>query len=927
MVIKPNSTTANGQVNLTDKDIILLILDFLEAKNLNISQIALERETGIVNGHYSEEVLFLRNLIVEGAWDDAVDYVEPLTQADNFDYTFFKKIIHRYKYLELLCIKNEVGNTKFNEQAAVGCLRDLESLCDKAELNEYRLLLTYPSIQQHPDYHDWNPSSARIKCFREVRPLVEEVLQTEKTPITAEVSQSPPGRLINLLIKGILYETASRLCTQRAKKGSDDLRFSSLLPRMTPNLDMTLLSWLQSIPTEAFTYQFEEKTLPLNYRELEKPLLEATWTELIQQTPIRLHSGAPRESGDGVMTASARVAVNDRMVQSMVEQMDGFRRRSSGFNSQSARHKSLSQSFHLGMSGQEDPLANDMFSSPRRHQSPVISRSARPDLSTSVTHGSNSGSTAGASQGDTSQLYLGGGIGGVIGGNMSQGEPLSPISESADSEMEEVEGRGSMEKLQSNLQEERLKTAEARNREENERKKVQDEWEERERQRQLLMAQILEPTISPRKVSSPGSKGNGTALSAGKSSPASQPEVTHQVASSGQPSAQKTSSRLGEGSVAAAVKDDSSRNGSSVGGDLTPTKATPSSTDDGRRGSIGRTDFFGSMAEGSSFVPVQFVRDTAAIRCAAFHPSGDFYAVGSNSQVLRVCAYPSTLMSSRLEGVISQPATIVDQRHSHHKSSVFCVAWNATGNLIATGSNDKALKLVGFDTSRQAIIDKNVEMRVHNDTIRDVIFVPHSGNEMLVSGGADKKIVVTDCGRATAVKEYSEHTAAVLSLYSWGRSLFVSGSGDKTCRLWDLRQANSTKVIHQKNGCPGSPVTCTRVDSTGSILASVHESGHMMIWDLRGDRVIQVAQVHPQESRGLSIRPQQPMLLTASYDKTVLAHDIAGELFAPLPTVLAAAHSDKVIQCHFHPTDFSFITTSADKTCVLWGYPWHSTHP
>lgn len=118
---------------------------------------------------------------------------------------------------------------------------------------------------------------------------------------------------------------------------------------------------------------------------------------------------------------------------------------------------------------------------------------------------SNSGNTAGASEGDTSQLYLGGGI----GGNMSQGEPLSPISESADSEMEEVEGRGSMEKLQNNLEEERLKTAEARNREEHERKKVQDEWEERERQRQLLMAQILEPTISSRKVTIPPPKPAG----------------------------------------------------------------------------------------------------------------------------------------------------------------------------------------------------------------------------------------------------------------------------------------------------------------------------------------------------------------------------------------------------------------------------------
>ena len=76
------------------------------------------------------------------------------------------------------------------------------------------------------------------------------------------------------------------------------------------------------------------------------------------------------------------------------------------------------------------------------------------------------------------------------------GEPLSPISESADSEMEVH--------LQSDYLEEEgrlLKTAEARSREEEERRQVQDEWQERERQRQLLMAQIFQPTISARKVS------------------------------------------------------------------------------------------------------------------------------------------------------------------------------------------------------------------------------------------------------------------------------------------------------------------------------------------------------------------------------------------------------------------------------------------
>lgn len=41
----------------------------------------------------------------------------------------------------------------------------------------------------------------------------------------------------------------------------------------------------------------------------------------------------------------------------------------------------------------------------------------------------------------------------------------------------------------------------------------------------------------------------------------------------------------------------------------------------------------------------------------------------------------------------------------------------------------------------------------------------------------------------------------------------------------------------------------------------------------------------------------------------------------PLPSVVVAQHSDKVISGRWHPTDFSFLSTSADKTSKLWALP------
>ena len=97
-------------------------------------------------------------------------------------------------------------------------------------------------------------------------------------------------------------------------------------------------------------------------------------------------------------------------------------------------------------------------------------------------------------------------------------------------------------------------------------------------------------------------------------------------------------------------------------------------------------------------------------RCAEFHPSGKIFAVGSNSKTLRICAYDQQNQggggtnnnnngpSSRQAGMVQQspppPPTVLFKRTKHHKGSIYCLAWSSQGDLLATGSNDKTVKMM-----------------------------------------------------------------------------------------------------------------------------------------------------------------------------------------------------------------------------------------
>ncbi|XP_077487439.1 WD repeat-containing protein 47-like [Amblyomma americanum] len=94
---------------LKEAEVVRLVLEFLANWELSISQLALERESGVINDALSNDLLFLRQLILDGQWDNVLDFVQPLEDMEAFDSKRFKFSVLKHKFLELLCIRSEAG--------------------------------------------------------------------------------------------------------------------------------------------------------------------------------------------------------------------------------------------------------------------------------------------------------------------------------------------------------------------------------------------------------------------------------------------------------------------------------------------------------------------------------------------------------------------------------------------------------------------------------------------------------------------------------------------------------------------------------------------------------------------------------------------------------------------------------------------------
>uniref|UniRef100_A0A665X0E8 WD repeat domain 47 n=1 Tax=Echeneis naucrates TaxID=173247 RepID=A0A665X0E8_ECHNA len=848
--------TADETINIKEAEVIKLMLDFLNCRKLHISMLALEKESGVINGLYSDDMLFLRQLILDGQWEEVMQFIQPLEGMDKFDKKRFRYIILKQKFLEALFVNNAMSaaeDLELTMQEAVRCLHSLEEFCPaKEDYSKLCLLLTLPRLTHHAEFKDWNPSTARVHCFEEACAMVAEFIPADRKLSEAGFRASG-NRLFQLLIKGILYECCVEFCQSKATgeeitEGEVLLGVDLLCGNGCDELDLSLLSWLQNLSPGAFSCAFQQKVLNIHVDRLVKPS-KAGYADLLTPLINRL-SPCPTSpfrqrphSADTYMSRSLNPA------------LDGL---SHGLAAQDKRGMEANTKSSLSRSLVENNVH-------QQDDSPERKRPQRLD-------GPNSTRT-----------------------------PLTPGKDGGPPCSAETNERcESTEQIQEFYRQ---------------RLRVQQHLEQKQQQRQLYQQMLLEGGVKPQD----SAQHNLTETFLSRSIQKLE-EMNVGIDLRGD----EVMSHLGQqwngltGNGSASSPRTANSRHAPESGLLREKPGGVSSSTPLRTGNHS----FPSLSESpvpASGSATRNLEDTQAVRAVAFHPSGRLYAVGSNSKTLRVCAYPESLTTSG-SGAVKQPVMRF-RRNKHHKGSIYCVAWSHCGQLLATGSNDKYIKVLPFNAESCNATGPDLEFSMHDGTIRDLAFLegPESGGSILISAGAgDCNIYTTDCQRGQGLHALSGHTGHILTLHTWGGWMIASGSQDKTVRFWDLRVPSCVRVVGMSLHGSGSAVASVAVDPSGRLLATGQEDSTCILYDIRGGRIVQTYRPHSSDIRSVRFSPGAHHLLTGSYDNKIIISDLQGDLTKPLPQTVAGEHWDKVIQCRWHPHDRTFLSSSADRTVVLW---------
>ncbi|GAB4284703.1 MAG: hypothetical protein Fur0025_15660 [Oscillatoriaceae cyanobacterium] len=285
---------------------------------------------------------------------------------------------------------------------------------------------------------------------------------------------------------------------------------------------------------------------------------------------------------------------------------------------------------------------------------------------------------------------------------------------------------------------------------------------------------------------------------------------------------------------------------------------------------------------------------------------------------------PAEIKSEAVQRLYQAAYKVAEKnRLENHNNSVLGVVFSPDGQLIATASADKTVKIWNPQGRELATL------ATHRDGVNGVAFSPDS--KMVASASWDKTVKIwsldTVAGGWREVAALTGHTDRVISVaWSPDGEHIATASADKTVKIW--RVSSPDRV---RNQVGSTPTTATQFVSevrtltghqdwvldvhfspNGQTIASASRDGTVKLWRPNG-RLINTFDAHKDGVLAVTFSPDGKNIATGGADSTAKIWDINGNWVTTLK-----GNQDWVRDITFSPDGSLIATASKDNTIRLW---------
>ncbi len=322
------------------------------------------------------------------------------------------------------------------------------------------------------------------------------------------------------------------------------------------------------------------------------------------------------------------------------------------------------------------------------------------------------------------------------------------------------------------------------------------------------------------------------------------------------------------------------------------------------------------------------------VRSVSFSPNGQVLATGSEDQTVKIWDFETGKCLQTLQGQIeriwsiafnpvdsatiisggedrkiriwdtrpdgpNEPKMIIPERTDW----IWSVAFSPDGQKLATGSDDKIVRIWDFETHKCL-----QELEGHRNWIRSVAFSPDG--EQLASGSDGHTVRLWNVQTGKCIKTLREHTDRVRSVaFSPDGQQLASASDDKTIKIWNVQTGEclNTLLGHTDR------VRSVAFSSDGEQLVSSSDDKTIKLWDVKKGECLKTLRGHIDQVESVAISPDNRYIVSGSDDQTAKIWEVqTGKCLRSLE------HTDKVKSVAFSPNGEIIATSSQDAEIKLW---------